>query len=78
MLRKMIEKNNFSIELKGKNINKIHIDSQESLIEGNLGAIHEAVMHENILLEVKGSKGVLRIDIPLELIKAAAGGKQNE
>jgi hypothetical protein len=66
----------FSVELyKGKNISRILVDSnKESLIEGSLGMILEVSIHDGVLLEVKGSDGVLRVDLPVALIEAALKG----
>lgn len=62
----------FSVELVNeKGINKIMINSKESLIEGSLGSITEVTIHDGVLLEVWGSDGVLRVDLSVELIEAA-------
>ncbi len=66
----------FSVELyKGKGISRILVDSgKESLIEGVLGSILEVAIHDDVLLEVRGSDGVLRVDLPVGLIEAALRG----
>jgi hypothetical protein len=68
----------FSVELiDGNNINKVILEmGEDSLIEGNLGEIITVLIHDDVLLEVTGSKGVLRVDLPLRLIKTAIGDEQ--
>ena len=57
----------FSIELKSKtNLKNITLnnDPQENaLIEGTIGKLEHAEFVEDMVLEVMGKKGVLRIDI---------------
>lgn len=58
----------FSVEL--RNISRIFVDlEKDSLIEGSLGKITEILVHDEVLFEVKGTNGVLRLDIPLNMIK---------
>ena len=71
---KPIEKDrSFSIELKSKvNLKNITLnnDSQENaLIEGTIGKLVHAEFVDDMVLEVLGKKGVLRIDISENEIK---------
>ncbi len=65
---KPIEKErSFSVELKSKtNLKNITLndDNQENaVIEGTIGKLEHAGFVEDMVLEVQGRKGVLRIDI---------------
>ncbi len=65
---KPIEKErSFSVELKSKaNLKNITLndDTQENaVIEGTIGKLEHAGFVEDMVLEVQGRKGVLRIDI---------------
>jgi hypothetical protein len=62
----------FSIEL--KKLTKLSIESKESFVEGNLGVIQEVTVHDDVLLKITGSNGVLRVDLPTSLIRNALGG----
>ena len=78
---KPIEKDrSFSIELKSKvNLKNITLnnDSQENaLIEGTIGKLVHAEFVDDMVLEVLGKKGVLRIDISENEIKGKV--KKNE
>jgi hypothetical protein len=78
---KPIEKDrSFSIELKSKvNLKNITLnnDSQENaLIEGTIGKLEHAEFVDDMVLEVLGKKGVLRIDISENEIKGKV--KKNE
>ena len=78
---KPIEKDrSFSVELKSKvNLKNITLnnDSQENaLIEGTIGKLEHAEFVDDMVLEVLGKKGVLRIDISENEIKGK--GKENE
>jgi hypothetical protein len=64
----------FSIELNSKNQIKnmsITNDNQKesTLIEGTIGNLVEASFTEGIILEVTGTKGVLRLDLKEQEIK---------
>ena len=63
----------FSIELKSKvNLKNITLnnDSQENaLLEGTIGKLEHAEFVDDMVLEVLGNKGVLRIDISENEIK---------
>ena len=68
-INKMIKENrdkSFSIELHSKThlkTIKLVNECASVLIEGTIGQLQQAKFVENILLEVTGSKGVLRIDL---------------
>ncbi len=78
---KPVEKErSFSVELK-PDVNLRHIafnqDSRENaLIEGSIGELEHARFVEDMVLEILGRKGVLRIDISEdEITKKGAGTK---
>jgi hypothetical protein len=65
----------FSIELNSKNQIKnmsMTEDGQKesTVIEGTIGNLVDATFTEGIILEITGSKGVLRIDLQESEIKA--------
>jgi hypothetical protein len=83
----MEKERSFSIELKSKaNLKNLTLnnDSQENaLVEGTIGKLEHAEFVEDMVLEVLGKKGVLRIDISENEIKrkganAPANAKQKE
>jgi hypothetical protein len=43
--------------------------NENTLIEGNIGSLIEATFTEGIILEVTGTKGVLRLDLQEQEIK---------
>jgi hypothetical protein len=64
----------FSIELSSKNqIKNMTLtnggQNASTLIEGNLGDLVDATFTEGIILEVRGTKGVLRFDLQAQEIK---------
>ena len=64
----------FSIELNSKNqINNMTLTNkgqkESTLIEGTIGNLVEASFTEGIILEVTGTKGVLRLDLQEQEIK---------
>ena len=71
----------FSIELKSKvNLKNITLnnDSQENaLIEGTIGKLEHAEFVDDMVLEVLGKKGVLRIDISENEIKRKGANAQD-
>ena len=76
---KPVEKDrSFSIELKSKvNLKNITLndDSRENaVIEGTIGKLEHAGFVEDMVLEVRGKKGVLRIDINEDEIKRKGKG----
>lgn len=70
-MRKENGEKSFSIELHSKahlkTINLVN-ECESVLIEGTIGQLQQAKFVENILLKVKGTKGVLRIDLTPEQI----------
>jgi len=64
----------FSVELKSKtslkNVTMTNGSNESVLVEGTLGELVQAVFVEDVILEVVGEKGVLRINLePKELKK---------
>ena len=74
----MEKERSFSIELKSKvNLKNITLnnESQENaVIEGTIGKLEHAEFVEDMVLEVQGKKGVLRIDISENEIKRKGKG----
>ncbi len=76
----MEKERSFSVELKPK-VNLRHMafnrDSRENaLIEGSIGELEHAEFVEDMVLEILGRKGVLRIDISEnEITRKGAGTK---
>ena len=66
-MRKENGEKSFSMELHSKahlkTINLVN-ECASVLIEGTIGQLRQAKFVENVLLEVTGTKGVLRIDLP--------------
>ena len=64
-----------------KNLSHVKLSDESPdgvLIKGKLGELVDITLHEDVMLEVQGEKGVLRLDIGTdELIKAIikTGGK---
>jgi hypothetical protein len=71
-MRKMgkIKERGFSVEMTSKKYVRSLIVSNESqckvLFEGTLGKLQELRMVEEIVLQVKGTKGTLRIDLEVD------------
>ena len=63
----------FSVELKSKshlkNVTIANGSSDSVLVEGTIGELVQATFAEDIILEVVGKKGVLRIDLRADEIK---------
>ena len=63
----------FSIELESredlKNITLADNRSEHVTIEGTIGELTRAHFEEDVILEVTGTKGVLRIDLGVDEIK---------
>jgi len=76
----MEKERSFSVDLKST-VNLRHVafnsDSREhALIEGSIGELEHAEFFEDMVLEIQGRKGVLRIDISEnEITKKGAGTK---
>jgi len=67
-------KHTFSIEMKSKdhlrNISISNESHERVLFEGNLGELEELSIVEGAMLEIRGSNGVLRVEISeVELMK---------
>ena len=69
----------FSIELKPKvNLQNITLNNgslENALIEGTIGELEHAEFVEDMVLEVLGRKGVLRIDISENEVKRKSWSK---
>ncbi len=46
------------------------------LIEGSLGALQEVMLHEDALLEVKGTRGTLRLDMNRQTLESCLKEKK--
>jgi len=73
----------FSVELTSKtNLTKVTLanDSQENvLVEGTIGKLQQATFAEDVILEVVGDKGVLRINLEeSEINRTAKKAKNND
>lgn len=64
----MIDENSFSVQLKGKDSvkNVCLTDGSEVLFEGYLGQLESLEMIDESIIEIQGSKGVLRFDLKKE------------
>ncbi len=61
--------NDFSIELKSnRDLTRISAsnDADGVLIEGTLGRLNHALFIDDVILEVQGSNGILRLDLRKE------------
>jgi hypothetical protein len=69
----------FSVELKSKtslkNVTIANGSSDSVLVEGTIGKLLEAAFVEDIILEVVGEKGVLRINLEQKELKKKAEGE---
>ena len=74
----------FSVELKSKaslkNVTFTNDGLENVLLEGTLGQLQRATFAEDLILEVVGNKGVLRINLSQIDIKEskAIGGEKDE
>jgi len=74
----------FSVELKSKaslkNVTFTNNGLENVLLEGTLGQLQRATFAEDLILEVVGNKGVLRINLSRIDIKEskAIGGEKDE
>lgn len=63
----------FSVELKSKislkNVTLSNDDVENVLVEGTIGQLQYASFSDNVVLEVVGDKGVLRINLTRDEIK---------
>lgn len=65
-MSKKLSEHTFSVELKSRShLRRVSIsnDADASLLEGALGRLVEVNLRDDILLEVHGENGVLRLDI---------------
>jgi len=71
----------FSIELKSKaNLKNVTLANgfrDNVLVEGTIGQLRNARFVEGVILEIVGSKGVLRINLEENEIKVAKEAKTN-
>ena len=79
---KQIEKErSFSVELKSKaNLKNITLNNdvqENAVIEGTIGKLEHAGFVEDMVLEVMGRKGILRIDISENEIKRKGANAQD-
>jgi len=72
----------FSVELKSKshlkNVTIANGSSDSVLVEGTIGELVQATFAEDIILEVVGKKGVLRIDLGEDEIKKTTSQNRAE
>jgi hypothetical protein len=72
----------FSVELKSKgNLKNLTLNNGSSdivLLEGSIGEFVEASFKEDVILEVIGKDGVLRVDLSEDEIKKAPQTSQAE
>ena len=62
----------FSLSLKRKGIRTMAVrsdDTQESEVSGTLGALEDATVLDDILLEIHCTQGTLRISLPRDQLK---------
>ena len=72
----------FSVELKSKaDLKSITLEngSQDSvLVEGTIGELVQAMFVEDIILEIVGKKGILRINLKAKELKSAEKTESRE
>jgi hypothetical protein len=66
-MKRRVDEHTFSIEMKSKSslnhISLSDISAEPVLIQGELGRLDEIYFQEEVILEIRGSKGTLRLDI---------------
>ncbi len=83
-MQEINQERSFSVELKSrgslKNVSLTNGGPENVLIEGTLGQLERATFAEDLILEVVGDKGVLRINLSQKDIKETknTGGKKDE
>jgi len=72
----------FSVELKSKrnlkNVTLTNGSNDSVLVEGTIGELVQATFAEDIILEVVGKKGILRIDLREDEIKKTTDQNRTE
>jgi len=72
-MKERIVEHSFSVEMKSKEyIKQISFSANENncvLLEGFLGKLEKVSMVEDLMVEIKGSNGILRIDLKKDEIK---------
>ena len=72
----------FSVELKSKtslkNVTIANGSSDSVLVEGTIGKLIQATFEEDIILEVVGAKGVLRINLEQKELKKSLEVKKQK
>ena len=83
-MEKTLKERFFSVELKSKvslkNVTLTNSGLENVLLEGTLGQLQHASFAEDVILEVVGDKGVLRINLAQNEIKEnkSTGGEKDE
>ena len=83
-MEKTLKERFFSVELKSKvslkNVTLTNNGLENVLLEGTLGQLQHASFAEDVILEVVGDKGVLRINLAQNEIKEnkSTGGEKDE
>jgi len=88
-MSKRIEEHSFSIEMKSKDAVKtltlIEKENNNVFFEGFLGKLKNVAMIEDVMLEIEGKNGVIKLDITSQEIekcitqkKKKIGGEINE
>lgn len=69
----------FSVELKSKNYLKnvtlTNGANENVIVEGTIGTLLHVTFEEDVILEVVGTKGILRLDLSADEIKKTTGKK---
>ncbi len=82
MKRNKVREHTFSIEMESKNSLKsikLSEGTQDSvLIEGSLGSLQEVALHDDALLEVRGTQGTLRLDMNKQTLESCLKKKEDK
>jgi hypothetical protein len=83
MMGKKVEEHSFSIAMKsGRSVRRMSFLDQENghvFFEGFLGRLRNILVVEDVMLEIEGKNGVLKLDITRqELEKSLASDQTNE
>jgi len=80
-IRGSVEKHGFSVELeKREHVKRFSIlddSGNRVLFEGFLGDLKEISLVEGLMLEVRGSNGILRMELTEEELRRALAGKHD-